>query len=195
MIPGRVLHRVATTLCSPIFSERVVEPLIADLQHEWRTAIGLVQALRTLASGYAAFWRALGLHALQVWLSELSCLTWRDAWPFPGAYAILMVSLAMANDWVRTGTVWNVWKASIDGSPTWAIVPLALAQRWIPTNGIRNIAIYIAMAYPVASVVLSRDVRPFLRGWGPFFIALCVITLVQPKKRAAGSIVETPHGD
>ena len=47
MARGERLHRIARALCSPGLCERVLEPAIADLQHD--PSIG----------AYAAFWRSL----------------------------------------------------------------------------------------------------------------------------------------
>lgn len=57
MYPGRLLHLIATCCC-PADCERVFEPLIADLQHEWRTLGAPSHRIRalTLARGYLSFW-------------------------------------------------------------------------------------------------------------------------------------------
>ena len=187
MIPGRLLHRVAMALCSATFCQRVAEPLLADFQHEWREAKGLWQRVSALASGYGAFWCTFVFHAGHVWRNEILALTWRDAFPFPGAYAVLVVLIAVSNDWVRTGTIGNIWSVSIDSRPSWAMVPLVVAQRWISlTSGIRILLIGSMLALPGATFLWSVDVfRTLLRGWVPFAIVLLVIMLVQPKKRRA----------
>jgi hypothetical protein len=54
-MPGSLLLRIARGLCSPGRCAGVLEPLIADLQHELRSAHG-IDRLRRLGSGYCAFW-------------------------------------------------------------------------------------------------------------------------------------------
>src|SRR6185503_4856466 len=65
-LPGGRLRRLAQRLCSPETLEHVVDPTLADLQHEWNEAdgrSGLARGCVCLA-GYAAFVKALTLHML-----------------------------------------------------------------------------------------------------------------------------------
>jgi hypothetical protein len=65
--PGDGLRRLAARICEQRTMERLVEPIIADLQAEWDTAAaqGGRRAARWLAwRGYGAFWKALGLHCI-----------------------------------------------------------------------------------------------------------------------------------
>jgi hypothetical protein len=57
---GDTLHRIARTACSPDLSRRVLEPAIADLQHECAQAAGTAERTCARVSGYVAFWRTLG---------------------------------------------------------------------------------------------------------------------------------------
>jgi hypothetical protein len=59
MIPGRMLHRVATSLCSADFRERAIDALIADCQHEWVSARGRAGRLVVLLRCWTSFWLAL----------------------------------------------------------------------------------------------------------------------------------------
>lgn len=58
MQPGRLLHALARR-CPDAMRERVLEPLIADLQHEWQ----ITRSVRRLARGYVAFWLTFALCA------------------------------------------------------------------------------------------------------------------------------------
>ena len=63
-LPGWRLRRLVQRVCSPETLEHVVDPIVADLQHEWSRAgqgSRLVRAWVRL-DGYAAFTRALALH-------------------------------------------------------------------------------------------------------------------------------------
>ena len=46
MLPGNFLHRIAKRSCSTTTCERVIEPLIADLQREWLSADRPARRLR-----------------------------------------------------------------------------------------------------------------------------------------------------
>jgi hypothetical protein len=69
MMPGRFLHRLARRLLPTGACESVLEPLLADLQHEWQhpTERLLDRAWR-LAHGYWAFWVALGFCGVRTML-------------------------------------------------------------------------------------------------------------------------------
>ena len=193
MMPGRLLHRIAIALCSRAFCQRVVEPLLADLQHEWSQATGL-HRLEALASGYAAFWRAFGSHALRAWVHEIVCMSWRDAFPFPGVLGVFTVSLSLSHAWVTTGSILNARFDQIDMRNLWLMLPVFVIHRWLPVDsGIRALAVH-AVAFGAFAVLLEKMValRPFMRGGTAFLVYLVVMVVVQAKK----SVVEAPdrHG-
>jgi hypothetical protein len=66
MIPGRMLHRVATHVCSAKTIERVVEPAIADLQKEWASSSTADPLRRVwiLLAGYCAIVKVIAICAL-----------------------------------------------------------------------------------------------------------------------------------
>ena len=57
MIPGRVLQRLASRVCSERTRVLIMESLVADLQHEWSQASAGKRGV-ILVKGYAAFWPA-----------------------------------------------------------------------------------------------------------------------------------------
>ena len=64
-IPGTWLDRAASRLCSATTLDRVVRPILADLQAEHGLALARGRrwtARWMLARGYAGFWLAMGLH-------------------------------------------------------------------------------------------------------------------------------------
>ena len=64
--PGAGLHWIAGRFCDPATMERVIEPVIADLQCEHADAVQRRQVWRTAwirVGGCAAFWKTVGLHA------------------------------------------------------------------------------------------------------------------------------------
>lgn len=191
MIPGRVLHRVAAALCSPVFCERVVEPLLADFQHEWLYAAGLSQRMLTLANGYGAFWCTFAIHAARAWRNEILGMSWRDAFPFPGVLAIFIVSLSLSHAWVKTGSVMTARFDQIDTRNMWVLLPMCLLHRWLPVlSSIRAFAIHVVVfAAAVACLHALVKLRPFLRGGAAFAVYLVVMVLVQEKK----SIIKASH--
>jgi hypothetical protein len=170
----------------------VVEPLLADLQDECQQARRF-RRMAALGSGYAAFWRIFGGHALRSWGSELAQMRWRDALPFPGVLAIVVVCLSLSHAWIKTGSILNARFDQVDTRNLWLMVPVFVLQRWVPIeSGIRALAIHAA-AFGAFALLLERLVmlRPFTKG-GAAFVVFCVVIILVQKKN---SIVETPHGN
>ena len=66
--PGRWLRSAASRICAPRTMDRVVDPIVADLQTEHDDAVRAGRRWRAAwirISGYSAFWKAVGLHAMQ----------------------------------------------------------------------------------------------------------------------------------
>jgi hypothetical protein len=193
MIPGRALHRLAIALCSPAFCEQVVEPLLADFQHECLRAIGRWRRLLTLVSGYGAFWRTFGAHALRAWGHEIRRMTWRDAFPYPGVLAVFTVCLSLSHAWVTTGSVLKARFDQVDTKNLWLMLPVFVIHRWLPVHsGMRALNVH-AVAFGVFALFLGRmvELRPFMRGGAAFLVYIVVMVLVQSKK----SVVEPAHRD
>ncbi len=71
MKPGARLRRWADYLCSRRIMEQLIDPVIADLQHEYEEANAsgrLLQGKMARLRGYLAFWKVLALHVPSVWL-------------------------------------------------------------------------------------------------------------------------------
>ena len=68
--PGDRLRRIAARLCDRRTMERLVEPIVADLQTEYGTVSDQEkrQARWLLWRGYGAFWKALVLHCIMATL-------------------------------------------------------------------------------------------------------------------------------
>ena len=64
--PGDRLRRIAAVVCAPETMERLVEPIVADLQAECAAsaAHGAWRTRWLVWRSYAAFWKALGLHCI-----------------------------------------------------------------------------------------------------------------------------------
>ncbi len=72
-LPGWRLRRLARKFCSPATIEHLVDPIVADLQHEWIGAGQRSPLIRAWVrvSGYAAFVKALALHMALTWSGHL----------------------------------------------------------------------------------------------------------------------------
>jgi hypothetical protein len=66
MIPGRLVHRLASHLCEAKALDRVIEPAIADLQHEYSAAVGRTSTERVwiLFKGHVALLEVIAMSAL-----------------------------------------------------------------------------------------------------------------------------------
>ena len=63
-LPGRILLRLARRLASATVCERVLTPLLADYQFEYRRARGPLARVRIRTVWLMAFWRLLGIEVL-----------------------------------------------------------------------------------------------------------------------------------
>lgn len=78
MIPGDTLHRLAALVCHPRSVAQIVEPAIADLQHEWKAARTFGRRAHVLLEGYGTvliaigcvgrYWAVLSRQARAAWL-------------------------------------------------------------------------------------------------------------------------------
>ena len=65
-LPGERLRALASRLCSDIAMERLIDPVLADLQREDADAAGRGQVWHRRGlriAGTLAFWKVIGLHA------------------------------------------------------------------------------------------------------------------------------------
>jgi hypothetical protein len=66
--PGRWLRAAAARLCATPTLDRVIDPIVADIQLEYEEAVRAGRFRRAAwirVSGYCAFWKAIALHAGQ----------------------------------------------------------------------------------------------------------------------------------
>jgi hypothetical protein len=117
MLPGDLLHRIATRSCSTTTCERVIEPLIADLQREWLAADSKTGRAAARLHGYGAFWQALfrcGLAAAeQILTTRPSSHRLRQAGRFLVIVPVFVMT-AYTIGWMETGHIvsWsNAWKS------------------------------------------------------------------------------------
>lgn len=104
MTIGRRLYQLANSVCSARTMEQLIEPVIADLQHEHGRVKASPQALRTglvLLRGYSAFWTVLTVHVPAMWLHRTVSgfrASHRESFSravVPAAITMVMVSAAL----------------------------------------------------------------------------------------------------
>src|SRR5207247_7854738 len=85
--PGASLRALADFFCSPKTMERVVKPVISDMQKEFCKALSEKKRLKAAwirIRGYWSFWKALGLHAVvknlvEIWKISGMRWVWQDS--------------------------------------------------------------------------------------------------------------------
>jgi hypothetical protein len=96
MMPGTRLRRLAARLCSQRAMEFSIDPVIADLQHEYEQTTPGARRLIVLADGYFGFWKVLAVHAPAAWLQRtLRPFARADARMAIGALASAALSLTL----------------------------------------------------------------------------------------------------
>jgi hypothetical protein len=70
MTPGTRLRHWASCVCSLQTMERWIDPVIADVQHEYNQTKTSGRRFLVLLVGYLAFWRMLAVHVAAIWLRQ-----------------------------------------------------------------------------------------------------------------------------
>jgi hypothetical protein len=93
--PGRWLRAAAARVCAKQTLERVVDPIVADIQTEHEEAVRAGRWWRAAwirISGYSAFWKAVGLQTLQSGPRALwNCIA-EDGWTLGRTIAYSLVA-------------------------------------------------------------------------------------------------------
>ena len=105
MLPGHLLHRIAKRSCSTTTCERVIEPLIADLQREWLSADRPARRAIARIRGYASFWQTMLVCGLRATPRALT------AWPLSKPVRVLVLLATSSH------SCWESAGSGQDGSP------------------------------------------------------------------------------
>ena len=130
MLPGDFLHRIARWSCSTTTCERVIEPLLADLQREWLSADRPARRAMARIGGYASFWQTLLVCGAR---ATPQMLTTR---PFPIAMRTVFLMAfcgvaVFAAGWFRTGRLsWSEGISTPDLVPFWLGLLWPMLSRW-----------------------------------------------------------------
>jgi len=156
MTKGHRLRQWATRVCSAQTMARLIDPVIADLQHEYERAKADRRGLRAaiiLLRGYWAFWKVFTLQVPAVLLREFR-VSHRDSFvrmAVPAAIAMVMACAALIVEparSIRQRDMLGVW-----------LVILLLPQA-IPFSV--PISIFTGIAYGLRRRPLTRRVRRFV---------------------------------
>ena len=188
MMPGRWLHRLAGRCCAVLTREQIVEPLLADLQHQWLTSSSRIGRARTLIRGYAAFWQTLafcgGRASARALTTVPAHITFEKA--FIGFYAIAIVMVILFGfAWVRTGDLTNPTEGLIIiRHLAAAFGPGFLLNRYWPRAGGRRGKILVAIVFASAAA-LSWWMNPDFRLGSAFYNVLYLCIFARQRRRLA----------
>jgi hypothetical protein len=178
MIPGRILHRLATRLCSPDFRERVIDALIADCQQEWVGATGRARRVGVLARYWTSFWIALA-----------GCLAYDVRHDLAGS-ARRMAPVA----WIGFWAVW--WRDNLlrDMPLMTAYTPALIIWFYRHNKSERRSwAGFAAAILSMVALLAARDLIPAFRNilsWAAFVCLAASWTFLVKKQP---SVVESSH--
>ena len=180
MRPGTRLRSWAGLVCSPATMERLIDPLIADLQYEHEGACATGQSrLRhgILMKGYLAFWRVLLLHVPMVCTRRtLRNLAAADDWAVRRALGAAAVTMLVVTGLLIALPLQNLATRDMDSG--WPLVlllpqtlPLSLPlsilvgvlsglQGRIVTNRARRAVLVVGLAGSLGSLGMIIWVMP-----------------------------------
>ena len=149
-LPGDFLHRIAKQSCSPTTCERVIEPLIADLQREWLSADRPARRAIARIRGYASFWQTLLLCGARATPQMLA--TW--PLPIPMRTAVMVafsVAVVIGVGWFKTGGIsWRVGIREPNLVPFWLGLFWPMSDWWRRLAGARRLLPVVAFAFVLA---------------------------------------------
>jgi hypothetical protein len=202
-LPGWRLRRLAQGLCSAKTLEHVVDPIVADLQHEWSGERSRVGRAWVRVQGYAAFSRALVLHTVRAASRHLGRNAFgatADERAFHrragvGTVGALAFSTSIVALWgIATSTrslVYVLTHLRWPGPPTAAeVLPTALAIAAHPRGLLLLVPCFLVGTIPPslmlgilvglrpAGTTRPRSFRPYLRGVAGVSVAATLFTFV-----------------
>ena len=130
MLPGDFLHRIARWSCSATTCERVIEPLLADLQREWLSADRPARRAIARITGYVSFWQTLIVCGAR---ATPQMLTTR---PFPIAMRTVFLMafcgvVVSAVGWLHTGRFsWSEGIETLDPVMFWLTLLCVMLSHW-----------------------------------------------------------------
>jgi hypothetical protein len=107
MRPGTRLRSLASRVCSPRTMERLIDPVIADMQreHDHRTTTSGARERRwVLVQGYVAFWKVVGLWLPARWIARTA--RERSASPLGPALAAAAITMIAGTALLVAAPLW-----------------------------------------------------------------------------------------
>ena len=165
MIPGRMLHRLASSICDAKSLERVVEPTIADLQKEYHGSAASHAGRRVwmVIRGYSAILKVMAMCALGVLVTtdeERNALVRTLSWSL--AFTIgVMVPLLLLPLWsLEPGLVSTRLLVQLTPQAVPLAIPVGLA--FGVAFGLAGCAVTRAMAKTVLLVAVAASLVSFV---------------------------------
>ena len=200
MLPGTFLHRLSRRSLSQTTVESVIEPLLADFQHEWKMARTSGTRTAVLVRGYLAFWCSM-IRSTPEMLYALGSGAFHHAMGrlLMVLVSMLFITFVMMNipNWVRTGSFsWpGLWQLVAQMPAVPAVAAAALFGRILARRG-RFWVIKVAVLV-LGTVLLRRvggplaernpDMIPWVNLLGLFVWYLALVTsgsAQRPEPRA-----------
>jgi hypothetical protein len=197
MMPGRLLHRLATAWCSADMRERVVEPLLADCQHEWLGASTLGGRLSAVARCWAAFWIALAGCLAHDMRHDMDGFAKRVVAPvgMAGFWVTVFLIMVGGRSWVRDG---RVDEAELSRNVRLMSAYLPALAIYFYRNKISEYRSWAGLACSIGLMIAFLAARErfsefrFILGWAAGACVSASWTFLVKKEP---SVVEAPHRD
>ena len=129
--PGRWLRSAASRICAPRTMERVVDPIVADLQREYEAAVRAGRAWRAAwirISGSFAFWKAVGLHTLQSGPRSIASAIAADGWVIGRTMAFATIAFVIVTSVLTAFPMIDIYSRMLHWlKPTLSLLPQAMA--------------------------------------------------------------------
>lgn len=173
-----MLGRLAGAMCSADLCRRVLEPAIADLQHDYTRATDFPGRLRALFRGYSAFWLSFGwCFAQDAFTRDANEFNTRAAIAFliavgaaAAAEALLMHGSQASRGFILMHPTYVGFSARTDTATLRFGIPLALfpalfyatrrVPRFTPAAALRTIALGTML-----TIIASGWVAPSFERW------------------------------
>jgi hypothetical protein len=190
MMPGRLLHRLASFLIPADVRERVLDAQLADFQYEMSHLSGCADRRLALMRGYAAYWCALVLCVPA--MARMAVATLRS-WTLDRSILVVGVTIATmllwagSLSWVRTGSVqWAEAFGAVSTAPMWPMLVSMLVIRYCSRRrGVfgRLLVSAVAVLPTMFLVKALGQLRPGDARFEPWANALAIMMFISLASR------------
>jgi hypothetical protein len=155
--PGHWVRTAAARVCARRTLERMVDPIVADIQAEHEEAVRAGRWWRAVwirVSGYTSFWKAVGFHTLQSGPRSLWDSLAADGWPLGRLIAYSLIAFVSVTLLLTAPPMIHLYaRAQNVLKPTLLLLPQAIP-----------LSIPIALSLGIVSSVYDIGVQARIRG-------------------------------